>query len=664
MNTWIKFIFLGCFLFTLSSCVDQEFDTPPGRQVQTEDISNTTIRELKELHIPGQAELIPAGTIIKGRVISDDEQGNFFREITIQDETAGILVRIDRTPLFTEFERGRIVYIDCEGLAIGDFANLIQIGYPGSGGNIDRIPEIFVNQHVIAGELPETPVQPVLVTIPQLNDNFLSTLVTVDSVEFRQGDLGLSLAVPNGGGTTNRTVEDCDGAELVLRNSDFSDFAGFGIPMGRGPITGVYSKFNSTKQLTIRDTDDLMLDGPRCGSGGGGVGGDRIDISELKTLFNNGITTAPDGFIQGVVISDYINGNIQGRNLVLQDDSGGIIVRLSNDHTIALGTEIKVSTNSVSISEFNGGLQIETSEIGIENLGSGTLPTPRVTTISELMSNFEDWESTLVTVEMAELSGGSTFSDADMVTDATGSVATFVYNDATFSSDALPSGMVTVTGIVSEFNVQQIIIRSRDDVQGGNTGSGDVISLADIRAAFESGSTSAPNGFVEGVVISDYTTMSVTGRNLHLQDDSGGIVIRFTDEHSIPLGTQLKINVNGTELSEFNGLLQLNEVNQAQITEQSAGTLPTPMTVKISDIIGDLESLESTLVVIEDVTFSGSTFSGSIDVSDDTGSLTMFTRSQAEFAGSSVPSGEVTVTAIVTQFNDAQILIRSLDDIE
>ena len=97
-------IMLFGFIITFNACIDQEFDVPPGFQVQTEDISNTTIADLKSSHTIGNdASAIAAGTIIKGIVISDDTDGNFFRELIIQDETAGILLRVDQTDLLHMF---------------------------------------------------------------------------------------------------------------------------------------------------------------------------------------------------------------------------------------------------------------------------------------------------------------------------------------------------------------------------------------------------------------------------------------------------------------------------------------------------------------------------------------------------------------------------------
>ena len=673
MIRFIKFCFLGLLLVQMTACIDQEFDIPPGKEVQEQDISNTTIAALKATHTIGaDGSPIAQGTVIKGTVISDDNAGSFFKELIIQDASGGVLIRINRADLSTIYRLGKQVFVNCDGLNIGDFNGIVQIGYPAAGTNIDRIPDTELETHIIEGAFVGE-ITPMQIELSDINTSILSTLVEIQNVEFEDDLLGSTLAIPNGGGTQNRSIVDCDEEELTLRASDFADFAGAPIPSGNGTITGVLSVFGTTNQLTIRDFDDIAMDGPRCdGSGGGGgmVDGDRIDIAEIKALFAAGTTAGPEGFIEGVVISDVQAENTPIRNMVIQDETGGIIVRFSAAHTFPVGQKLKVATNGVELSEFNGGLQMNTTTAGVEDLGLGTLPEARVTTVEDLQDNFEAWESTLVTVEMAEITGGSTFADANTISDATGDIATFVFNTATFSGDELPTGSLTVTGIVSEFNVQQIIIRNRADVVGGSTGggggggNGDQISIADVRAAFNGGANTAPDGFIEGVVISDYTTQSVTGRNLHIQDGDRGIVIRFTENHTIPLGAKLRVNIDGTELSEFNGLLQLNDVEMSQIESNTAGTLPTPIVVTVAEILNNIEAYESTLVMINDATISGgSTFAGELSVSDSSGTLGMFTRNDATFAGSAVPSGTVSITAIASEFNDPQVILRSAADV-
>ena len=71
-------------------------------------------------------------------------------------------------------------------------------------------------------------------------------------------------------------------------------------------------------------------------------------------------------------------------------------------------------------------------------------------------------------------------------------------------------------------------------------------------------------------------------------------------------------------------------------------------------------------MILEGVSITGTdgVFNGSTTVTDATGSIGMFTRNQASFANDMLPSKEVDVIAILSQFNDYQVYIRNLDDLE
>ena len=124
----LLFIFILIFIFILPGCVDQEFDAPPAGGVDPGLTPTLTIAELKAMHTLGQYEQITTEEIIRGVVISNDEAGNFFRQLVVQDETAGIEMRIDATDLFAQYPPGRQVYVMLKNLWLGDFNGLIQLG--------------------------------------------------------------------------------------------------------------------------------------------------------------------------------------------------------------------------------------------------------------------------------------------------------------------------------------------------------------------------------------------------------------------------------------------------------------------------------------------------------------------------------------------------------
>lgn len=466
-------------LLGLNACVDQDFDEPPSNTGISDLVANTTIAELKERHQSGVRVEITEDLIIEGRVISDDTEGNFFKNLIIQDETGGIEIRINQNQLQAVYQRDRTVFVKCQGLSIGDFNNFIQLGLGDDGsGGLGRIPETLVGEYIENGPFPDQPVAPKTLLISQIGPEDYGTLIQLADVEFSRDDFEKPYANPGGTSGTNRTIEDCLGGEITIRTSDFCDFAGDITPFGNGTIVGVASVFGSTKQILIRDVNDVDMPNTPCNRSSQPA--TRIDIADVRALFNNGTLTAPDAlFIEGVIISDRSKENVVNQNLVIQDASGGIIVRFQDEHSIPLNENVRVDISGMELSEYQGWLQIN----GVPNerairLGAGTSPTPAVVTIDQILADFDSYESTLVKIENAEIQGSGTFSGANDVTDGTGTITMFTRGAASFSGEFIPSGMVTITAIVSQGGndeVMQISIRDRTDVVGGSTGNDDPV---------------------------------------------------------------------------------------------------------------------------------------------------------------------------------------------
>lgn len=654
----------------LPSCVDTEFEEPPVTGTELEVTGNTSIADLKSLYIPGRLTVIETDVIVQGIVVGNDVQGNFFRSLIIQDGTAGIEVLINLTDAFNLFPLGREVAIDCKGLVLGEFNGIVQLGgYIIQEGGGEELGDIIdYNSRIYRGMLVGEP-EPAVRTINSLGVNDISTLVQLQDVEFASFELGLTYADAFGRSTLNRTLQDCDGNEIVVRTSGFADFAIDTLPDGNGTLTAIFNVFGDTKQLFIRAADlDVDIAGTRCNAGTGEE--ELMTIRELRDVFADGGTEGPeDRKIRGVVISDNQNGNFDGRVAVVQDGTAGITIFFQGDHGFSLGEEIEVVVSGQELSLYNDLLQLDfiNNDLATSN-GMGDPVEPRVTTIGEVLDNAEAWESTLVQINGASISGSATFAGATTVNDGSGSMTMFTRNSATFASSALPAEPVDMTAIVSQFTDHQLVIRNLEDV-GGETGTGgdpEQISLAELRTLFESGASAVPaNRFINAVVISDVDANNTDFRNMVIQDETGGIVVRFADPHSFALGEEVEVSVGGDELSEFNGLLQINDVDNADATSMGNGTLPEPRDATIQEILDNAEAWESTLVKVSDVSYTeGGTFSGAKTLDDGTATIATFTRSQATFSGSAVPNGAFTLTAMVSEFNSPQLTLRNLNDIQ
>ena len=282
IKTSIIAIMFVVALVTINSSCTKQFDAPPA-YVAPNIKANATIKQLKALHtVSGNIDQVKTDIIIRGIVNADDKSGNQFKSIVIQDETGGILIRMEGSSLYTSYPIGQEVFIKCNGLYLGDYNKLIQLG----GGadmtvtpaSLLTIPSAIFNQYILKGSAANVLV-PKNVTIDQLSTNMQDTLqnvlIKLSNYEFAAADTGKTYANANTNppGSVSFVLKDCNANAITLRNSGYSDFATIGVPNGNGSIVSIYTVFGSTKQLTIRDTSDLNFNGPRCNAGGGSGGG-------------------------------------------------------------------------------------------------------------------------------------------------------------------------------------------------------------------------------------------------------------------------------------------------------------------------------------------------------------------------------------------------------
>lgn len=99
---------------------------------------------------------------IKGKVISNDFYGNFYRGLFIQDETGGIEIKVGDNGMYTKYSPGTTVYILCDGLVLGNYRSMLSLGLEPRAEDIsdngtpypNRFLEVptIIDRHVKLGE--------------------------------------------------------------------------------------------------------------------------------------------------------------------------------------------------------------------------------------------------------------------------------------------------------------------------------------------------------------------------------------------------------------------------------------------------------------------------------------------------------------------------------
>lgn len=202
---------------------------------------------------------------IQGIVVGNDEGGNIYQAIYVQDATGAIKIRISQSGLYGPFSVGQGVLIELKDLWVGAYGKEPQIGIysvnPTNGNiTVERMSRYLWQQHYklidIAGLVP-TPKVVTDMSKSQIDmDEDCCKLITLKGVEITIAD-GKEVYAPSGTGskTVSRTIKGI--SNTVLYTSTYADFANSIMPTGKVDITGIASRYNSTWQILIRTEDDV-----------------------------------------------------------------------------------------------------------------------------------------------------------------------------------------------------------------------------------------------------------------------------------------------------------------------------------------------------------------------------------------------------------------------
>ena len=163
----------------------------------------TTIADLKDMYKEnGNKPFVVQKTCyIKGQVTTSDQVGNLYKSLYIQDETAGIEIKIGKNGLYNEYKLGQWLYIDCTGLTVGDYNGMINVGYADPSGEYQTAyleHSYIIDAHVFKGAY-DNPVQPVIVTEADLHKKVnLGRLVTIKDLKYDNHIFILAYIDPNG----------------------------------------------------------------------------------------------------------------------------------------------------------------------------------------------------------------------------------------------------------------------------------------------------------------------------------------------------------------------------------------------------------------------------------------------------------------------------------
>ena len=226
--------------------------------------------------------IFDAETILysEGYVISNDEFGNYFEELIIQNNyenpTLGVKVLINVSPLFVTYEFGRKVYIRLDGLAIGYDSGVLTVGVL-NGNSLDKIALSEMINFVIR-DIDVKDIVPLPINISDFEVDKTNLYIRLSDMQFHRNDVmgdapKTYAAEPGDEFDGERTLESCtEGLSVIFSTSTFADFKAVSLPTGRGTLDGllVLDFFGDTFNVVVNSPATINFDST-----------DRCDPSEV-----------------------------------------------------------------------------------------------------------------------------------------------------------------------------------------------------------------------------------------------------------------------------------------------------------------------------------------------------------------------------------------------
>lgn len=248
----IAMLFAAVVLLMASSC-KREYDRPPLRQLDVDTVF--TIEQIINMGATSFnfAEGVTGG--VYGIVTADEVSGNLYKTVYIQDRASSKAINLYMSSS-SGLRIGDSICVVLNGTVASTYNNLPQLGSSDNPLDPDDNIVILDNQKYI---------EPKVVTIAEINQSkYTAQLIKLEGVQFVQP--GLNFA--DDGGYGQRYVKDAAGNQVMIRTSNYANFAERPTPAGTGSIIAINSIYGSTQQLYIRSINEVVFDG-----GGGSTAG-------------------------------------------------------------------------------------------------------------------------------------------------------------------------------------------------------------------------------------------------------------------------------------------------------------------------------------------------------------------------------------------------------
>ena len=191
------------------------------------------------------------------------------------------------------------------------------------------------------------------------------------------------------------------------------------------------------------------------------------------------------------------------------------------------------------------------------------------------------------------------------------------------------------------------------------------VAIAGLRNLYENGTvTIDSNIYIRGIVTLTPELNNVPSFIAYLQDSTAGICLTVTGKNTFAMNSEVRILCRGASFTEYNGLLQFGDISiadQCEVIKLNAVPVPVPAT--LDELLAGKHQAE--FVTVKNVQFKDQgTFSGTKILTDCSGQIEVYTRSDSPIASDAVPSGNGIFKGIASVYTKMQLLMRESSELD
>ncbi|MBO6024068.1 MAG: choice-of-anchor J domain-containing protein [Bacteroidales bacterium] len=233
------FLLLAMVGMMFTAC-KKDYPEPP-----IQDLPIGTVYTISDILAMESGTVFNEDASVYGIITADEQSGNLYKAAFMQDRATGAALELHLNAV--------------SGVRVGDSIRvyLKDVTYS-LYNNLPQLTDFEADGHIVI-LANNKDIEPTLTTIANINaGQHLAGLVRLENVKFTEQN---TFADPSGYG--NRTLADpTDYSQTVIvRTSNYANFANDSLPQGTGSLTAIAAVYGSTWQLYIRSAKELKFEG-------------------------------------------------------------------------------------------------------------------------------------------------------------------------------------------------------------------------------------------------------------------------------------------------------------------------------------------------------------------------------------------------------------------